>query len=143
MRISLDGLNFIKKHEGLKPTSYQCSARVWTICYGHTANVRPGQSIDLQTANLLLLADIVPSEYCILKTVSVGINQNQFDALVSSIFNVGDGNFTPSTLLKKINTKDIEGAAEQFLRWNKVQGVEIRGLTRRREDERHLFLSQF
>ena len=74
------------------------------------------------------------------KYVKIPISQNQYDALVSFAYNVGTGALQKSTLLKLLNAGDISGAAEQFLRWKKANGVELKGLTRRREAERSLFL---
>ena len=69
------------------------------------------------------------------------MTQNQFDALVSLVFNIGGANFASSTLVKKFNAGDIQGAADQFPRWKNASGKEMKGLVRRRAAERELFLS--
>ncbi|WP_312069487.1 lysozyme, partial [Acinetobacter sp.] len=74
--------------------------------------------------------------------VKVPLSQNQFDALVSLTYNIGSTAFKNSTLLKKLNAKDYAGAADQFLRWNKGGGKVLKGLVRRREAERALFLKK-
>jgi lysozyme len=73
--------------------------------------------------------------------VKAPINQNQFDALVSFVYNVGAGNFAKSTLLKKLNKADYQGAGDEFLRWNRGGGKVLNGLIRRRDAERSLFLT--
>jgi GH24 family phage-related lysozyme (muramidase) len=72
--------------------------------------------------------------------VKVTLRQNQFDALVSFVFNLGAGNFAGSTLLKMVNASDFNNAAGQFIRWNRAGGKVLTGLTRRREAEAALFL---
>ena len=73
--------------------------------------------------------------------VKVDLTQNEFDALVSLIYNIGAGNFQKSTLLKVLNQEKYDAAANQFLRWNKAGGNVLAGLTKRREHERELFLT--
>ena len=73
--------------------------------------------------------------------IKVDLTQNEFDALVSFIYNVGSGNFNNSTLVKKLNQSDYDGAADEFLRWDKAGGEVLAGLTKRREQERELFLT--
>ena len=72
----------------------------------------------------------------------LGRRQNQFDALSSLVFNIGEGGFSSSTLLRLLNSKDYEGAANQFPRWNKQKGRVLNGLTKRRQEERQLFLKK-
>ncbi|EAA6844758.1 lysozyme, partial [Salmonella enterica subsp. enterica] len=81
------------------------------------------------------------AEEIIHSVVTVGLNQNQFDALVALIFNIGSGNFRNSTLLKYLNQGDYSKAADQFLVWDKAGGRKLPGLTHRREVERNIFLS--
>jgi lysozyme len=92
-------------------------------------------------AESLLRKDITWVEKAVNKLVVVPLTQNQFDALSSLVFNIGEGGFANSTLLRLLNAGDYEGAANQFLRWNKQKGVTLKGLTKRREEERKLFLS--
>lgn len=140
MKLSEQGLDLIKHFEGLRLQAYQCSASVWTIGYGHTANVRPGDIIDEEQAGHLLCQDVTASEEAVIRLVRVSLSQHQFDALVSFVFNLGSGNFATSTLLKKLNAGDYIGAAEEFSRWVNAGGKKLLGLVRRRDAERQLFL---
>ncbi|MGF6190424.1 lysozyme [Serratia sp. 2723] len=140
MNISTHGSNLIKDFEGLRLQAYQCSADVWTIGYGHTRGVRPDDVITLEEADNFLQLDIVDSERVVNKLVNAPLTQNQFDALVSFVFNVGEGNFSKSTLLKKINLNDYHGCAQELLRWIHSGGEGIAGLIKRREAEKTLFL---
>lgn len=133
--------DLIKKFEGCRLTAYLCPAGVWTIGYGHTGDdVYEGLVVTQEWADEQLRYDIMRCVRVIETSVKVALNQNQIDALASFIFNVGAGAFKRSTLLKKLNQKDIQGAADEFLRWNKVGNRAVKGLTRRRISERELFL---
>jgi len=144
------GLDLVKKFEGLHRVgddgmvrSYRCPAGRWTIGYGHTKGVRSGQKITPQQADEFLAEDVEWCEDAIHRHVSVPLSQLQFDALVSFVFNLGEGNFASSTLLKVLNRGDYQGVPEQIMRWNKarVDGVltALRGLTRRRSAEAAMF----
>ena len=139
MIISKNGLDLIKQFESLQLKAYKCSANVWTIGYGHTKNVKEGDRISQDQANCFLMQDLYSVEQAIIRLVKVKLNQNQFDALCSLIFNIGISAFNKSTLLAKLNTGDYVGAAEQFRRWNKVNNVVMAGLVRRRQAEEDLF----
>lgn len=139
MNISDKGLKFIQSFEGFREKAYLCPAGIWTIGYGHTKNVYPGQIISKHDATMRLLGDVSDAERIVRQNVNVQLDQHQFDALVSFVFNLGEGNFVQSTLLKRLNTGDYAGAASQFLRWNKADGRELPGLTRRRRAEKELF----
>ena len=141
MNISTIGLGLIQEFEGCKLDAYRCPANIWTIGIGHTKDVKEGDKITEAQALDLLREDVKWVENAINDHVKVKINQNQFDAMSSFIFNVGAGAFSLSTLLKKLNAADYEGAANEFLRWNKANGKELPGLTRRRQAERTLFLA--
>lgn len=141
MKISQDGLNLIKEFEGFRADAYLCPAGVWTIGYGHTGGVAEWQSVTKQEAEEYLKSDVAFAEDVINEYVEVELTQHQFDALVCFVFNIGANAFRESTLLRLLNQGDSEGAAEQFLRWNKAGGKVLAGLTRRREAERELFLS--
>lgn len=135
------GKDIIREFEGLRLKAYLCPAGKWTIGYGHTGSeVKAGMTISEDKANALLANDLTTAEAVITKEVTVPISDNQFSALVSFVFNLGAGNFSRSTLLKKLNASDIAGAAAEFPRWNKVGGKALDGLTRRRDAERALFL---
>ncbi|MND20258.1 Lysozyme RrrD [compost metagenome] len=131
----------IKTAEGLRLTAYKDGGGVWTIGYGHTgADVREGLTIPLSEAERLLTRDLRVAENHVNGAVKVKLTQNQFDALVSFVYNVGGEAFRSSTLLKKLNAGDYLGAADQFPRWNKDNGKVVDGLTNRRREERELFL---
>ena len=140
MIVSAAGLNIIKEFEQLRLEAYiPAPGDVPTIGWGTTAGVRMGDSIDLKTAEALLRHDAHGCEECVNAAVSVQLTQNQFDACVSLAYNIGRGAFRSSTLVKKINSGDA-GAADEFLKWDKFHGAPLAGLTRRRKEERALFL---
>lgn len=140
-RISQDGLNMIMKHEGCKLKAYLCPANVLTIGYGHTgSDVKAGMVITQAEAERLLLKDLDRFCAAVQRLVTVSLSDNQFAALVSLCFNIGEGAFGKSTLLRKLNAKDIIGATQEFPKWNKGGGKVLPGLVKRREDEQHLFI---
>ncbi|HCT4843929.1 TPA: lysozyme [Enterobacter hormaechei] len=146
MQTSEKGIALIKQFEGCKLTAYQDSVGVWTIGYGWTQPVegkpiRAGMTIKQETAERLLKTGLVSYESDLSRLVKVGLTQGQFDALVSFTYNLGARSLSTSTLLRKLNAGDYTGAADEFLRWNKAGGKVLKGLTRRREAERALFLS--
>jgi lysozyme len=140
MRTSQSGIDLIKSCEGLRLTAYQDSVGVWTIGYGATRAVVAGMSITLDQAERMLQNDISRFEPSIDALVKVALNQHQWDALMSFVYNLGAGNLASSTLLKLLNAGDYAGAADQFLRWNKAGGNVLSGLTARRSTERQMFL---
>lgn len=135
------GINLIKEFEGLELSKYRDAVGLWTIGYGHL--IRSGEtferSLTEQEAEALLRKDLLESERGIRRLVSVPLTQNQFDALVSFVFNVGVGRLATSTLLKKLNAQDYRGAADELPKWNRAGGNVLEGLTRRRQAERALF----
>lgn len=142
------GLALIKRWEGChkvlrdgRITSYLCPAGVWTIGYGTTEGVQPGQIITQAQAERLLQRDLAKFEAVVNDAVTVPITQNQFDALVSFTYNCGAKAFRDSTLLKRVNERRSTEAAAQFQRWNKAGGKVLAGLVARRADEANLFLS--
>lgn len=144
MRASNDIKKFIKSKEGLRLRAYKCPAGVWTIGYGHTKGVTPGQSITREKADQYFDEDLYSiAEYPvsdILYKNGVKVSQDQFDALCSFVYNVGMGNFKKSTLLRKVlvNPNDTSIAGE-FAKWNKSHGKELTGLTIRREFEAYWY----
>ena len=140
--MKVHNIDIIKKHEGLRLEAYLPTPNdVWTIGYGHTHTTKQGLKITEGQAESLLRKDITWVEKAVNTLVVVPLTQNQFDALSSLVFNIGEGAFSSSTLLRLLNAGDYEGAANQFLRWNKQKGVALKGLTKRREEERKLFRS--
>ena len=141
------GLKLIAQFEGCYLQAYLCPANVWTIGIGTTiypngVKVKKGDKCTLEQAHEYLAHDMIEFEKTVNDSVKVPLSQNQFDALVSLAYNIGSGAFKNSTLLKKLNAKDYQGAADQFLRWNKGGGKVLKGLVRRREAERALFLKK-
>lgn len=146
MQVSENGINLIKQYEGCRLTAYQDCIGIWTIGYGWTQPIdgkiiAKGMLIDQQKADALLKQGIAQFERCVNNVVKILINQNQYDALVDFTYNLGVNAPKSSTLLKKLNAGDYNGAANEFLKWNKAGGKMWEGLTRRREAEKSLFLS--
>jgi len=146
MKLSKNGINMIKQFEGCRLSAYQDSVGVWTIGYGWTKPVdgKPvakGMSISQEKADSLLSVGVGDFEAGVEKLVTIAINQNQFDALVDFVYNLGIGSLRSSTLLKKLNAGDYVGAAAEFPKWNKAGGKVLPGLVKRREAERVLFMS--
>ncbi len=143
-RINDEGFKLLTTFEGCKLHAYDDGAGVWTIGYGHTRGVSPGMAITQVQAEQFLHEDLEQFESYVEDAVQVDVNEEQFSALVCFCFNVGPGSegFGGSTLLRKLNAGDYEGAVGQFPVWNKVDGEPWLGLTRRRLAEQALFLSQ-
>lgn len=131
----------ITAYEGLRLEAYKDPVGVWTICYGSTKNVQPGQVATLQECKNRLGADAEEAANAVRKYVQHPITQEQFDALVDFTFNLGAGNLKNSTLLRKLNAGDCYGAAEEFRRWVYAGGQVLPGLPKRREEEYKLFLT--
>lgn len=146
MQISNAGISLIKEFEGCRLKAYQDSVGVWTIGYGWTQPVNgrkigPGMVIDQATAERLLKCGLVQYEQGVNQLVKVIVTQGQFDALVSFAYNLGLRSLSTSTLLRKLNAGDRQGAADEFGKWVNAGGVRLNGLVKRREAERKLFLS--
>lgn len=139
-KYSSGGLQLTKQFEGCELKAYQDQVGVWTIGYGHTGtDVKKGLTITEDQASTLLAADVAWAVTCVNKSVKVAINQNQFDALVDFVFNLGCANLGQSTLLRLLNSGQHSDAAKEFLRWNRAGGKVLAGLTRRRQAEMDLF----
>jgi GH24 family phage-related lysozyme (muramidase) len=136
------GIDLLREFEGLRLTAYQDAVGIWTIGFGHTKTVRPGMRISIEQAEALLREDLAGFERCVERAVDARLNQCEFDALVSWAFNVGCGAVAKSTLVRKLNAGDRNGAADELLRWNKAGGKSLAGLSRRRRAERKLFLGE-
>ncbi|MGB0844468.1 MAG: lysozyme [Alphaproteobacteria bacterium] len=144
--ISAKGLALVKEFEGLYLDAYLDPVGIWTIGYGNTGpEAYQGNKISRRRADELLAQDMFEFEQAVLSLVRVPLNPNQFDALVSFAFNVGEYGLQKSTLLRLLNSGNYAGAAKEFHRWNKGtiggEKVVLRGLTRRRAAEANLFLS--
>ena len=127
-----------KSFEGLRLTSYQDDAGVWTIGWGHTQGVKPGQTITPEVAESFFLADTHAAVAGVNRLVNTA-TQNQFDALVDFAFNLGVGSLESSTLLKIHNAGDFNSAAGQFGHWIYAGGDIEQGLVRRRAAETALY----
>lgn len=136
MKISQRGIDLVKEFEGMYLTAYRCPAGVWTIGYGHTGDVQPGDVITAAWAEELLREDMAASEKHVAKYDGIyHWNQNQFDALTSFAFNVGS-----IDQLTANGTRSLTTIADKMLQYNKAAGRVLAGLTRRRQAERALFL---
>ena len=148
MKISPLGLALIKYYEGYRTTPYRCAAGKITVGYGHVIGNglqlpdEWNRTLSLGEINELLRTDLARFERGVLRYCPVYITQSQFDALVSFSFNLGLGVLQRSTLRQKILRKDGEGAAKELLRYDKVGGRPLKGLTRRRQAEYALFTSK-
>lgn len=142
MSISDRGVELIAKYEGCRLEAYKCPAGIWTIGYGHTAGVQPGQTLPSQEAAKALLKEDLKKygghvNNCVKNGhISFPLNQNQFDALTSFCYNCGSG-----TLQKLVSGRDAATVAEKLLLYNKGGGKVLPGLVKRREEERALFIS--
>tara|TARA_R100000008_G_C3507895_1_gene127233 strand:+ start:99 stop:542 length:444 start_codon:yes stop_codon:yes gene_type:complete len=139
MNISVEGISLIKKFEGCELEAYQDSVGVWTIGYGHTKDVKEGDKINQDEAEHLLEEEMPEYEGYVNDMVEVSLEQCQFDALVSWVYNLGPTNLSSSTLLKVLNEGEYDEVPFQIKRWNKAGGKVLEGLTRRREAEALLF----
>ena len=132
MVYSKSGLHLTEGFEGCKLVPYQDSAGVWTNGYGNTHNVDPHEAISQEQAEADLQSNVQWAALIVNARVTVELTQEEFDALVDFVFNVGSGNFESSTLLKLLNQGNFAAAAEEFHKWDKAGGVGVAGLLRRR-----------
>lgn len=140
---SKDGLALTERFEGCSLTAYQDMVGVWTIGYGHTGrDVVPGLIITQDQANALLVSDIAGAVAYVNQVVTTALQQNQFDALVDFVFNLGRAAFGGSTMLKQLNASNFVAAAGQFVLWDHAGGQVVRGLLLRRQAEAAMFQGQ-
>tara|TARA_Y100000758_G_scaffold286669_1_gene237563 strand:- start:347 stop:832 length:486 start_codon:yes stop_codon:yes gene_type:complete len=139
MNLGYKGKDLLKFFEGCELVAYQDSVGVWTIGYGHTKGVYDGMTITQEEAEQMLEHELIEYEGYIDKYVTVPLTQNQFDALVVWVYNLGPTNFKNSTLLKELNAGNYTAAGTEITRWNKAGGKVLTGLVRRREAEARLF----
>ncbi|MBK8246259.1 MAG: lysozyme [Gemmatimonadetes bacterium] len=140
--VSEAGVRLVQEFEGCRLDAYRCPAGIPTIGYGATGpDIRMGMVWTQEQADERLAEDLARFAAGVERLVQVDLTDNQFAALVSFAYNVGLGALAGSTLLRKLNAGDYEGAADQFPRWNKGGGRVLPGLVRRRAAERDLFLS--
>ena len=146
MVVSLFGVDLICGFEGKRLAAYDDGVGVWTIGFGTTVypngiKVMKGDTCTEAQAKTYMAHDLKKFEATVNKAVTVQLNQNQFDALVSLAYNIGTNAFSKSTLVKKLNANDIRGAADQFDVWVNAGGKRMQGLVNRRAKEKALFLS--
>jgi len=147
MKISKEGLDFIKKHEGFRSNPYLDIGGVPTIGYGTTRHgalpvMMHDEPISEKEASDILEQDVNATYGAVVnRYVTVEIGQNQYDALVSFAYNLGSHSFTESTLLKYVNLEHWDAAKKEFVKWNHVHGRVVAGLTTRRKAEAEMFLS--
>lgn len=139
MQYSDDGLSITEQFEGCKLTAYKDSGGVWTNGYGNTHGVIPGSTITQEQAIADLRANIQTAVNAVNRLVTVQLSQNQFDACCDLVFNIGEGNFKSSTLLKLLNAGDFQNAALEFEKWDKCNGQVLDGLLNRRQAEEKEF----
>lgn len=158
MNVSDKSIKVIKHHEGVRTTPYQCPALLWTIGVGHVIDPNHARvplaerkslpipegwnrKISMEEVDDILRKDLATFERGVERFCPVQLTQGQFDALVSFSFNVGLGTLQRSTLRQKVLRGDMEGAAEEFLKYTIGGGKVLKGLVNRRNDERAMFLS--
>ena len=139
MKISQEGIALIKRFEGCELKAYQDSVGVWTIGYGHTKEVKEGDEINQEHAEFMLTEEMPEYEGYINNMVKVLLEQNQFDALCSWVYNLGPTNLKNSTLLTVLNQERYKEVPQEIKRWNKAGGVVLNGLIVRRQAEALLF----
>lgn len=126
----------IAVHEGYRDTAYiPVKGDVPTIGFGTTSGVKPGDRITVDRALIKLLADASRFEQAVKRCAPVPMHQYEFAAYVSLTYNIGEGAFCRSTLVKKLNAGDYVGACQQILVWDKFKGSPLPGLTKRRQLE--------
>lgn len=144
MQASPEAVALIKAFEGLSLKPYRCPAGIWTVGWGSTRGVaafaEKGLTLTLEDAERLLQEEVDRVADAVSAALEgLELEQHQFDALCSFVFNVGPGAFEASTLLRKLKARDFEGAALEFDRWVFAGGKRLAGLSRRREAEKRLF----
>lgn len=138
MKISPQGLTFIRQFEGFSPLPYRCPAGYWTVGYGHVLTSRERSSMQQVTpeaALIILEHDVRIAEQSVTWLINVPLRQNQFDALVSFTYNLGAAALQRSTLRRVINRGDHTNAPREFERWVWAAGHKLPGLIRRRQAE--------
>jgi lysozyme len=142
VKYSKDGLSLTEQFESCKLVAYPDVKGVWTIGWGHTGPlVVPGLTCTQAQADAWLLSDCAAAEQAVNRFVHVDVTQHEFDALVDFAFNCGISAFAGSTLLKLLNARDFEGAANEFEKWDHASGKVVAGLLRRRLAEKQEFQS--
>lgn len=130
----------VSYYEGYQPTAYRDPVGVPTICFGHTATARMGQTLSQERCTQLLQADLGHAFSAVDRRAQVDLPPPTRAALASFVYNVGEGAFARSTLLRKLNAGDLRGACHELSRWVYAGGRKLNGLVKRRATERELCL---
>lgn len=133
------GVDLVKKWEGFRDEAYLCPAGVWTIGYGFTKGVKPGDKITEAEAAFRLKRELDEFKSKVLDVLYVPANENQLAAMTSLAYNIGPGAFKNSSVQRFHNQGDFDSAANSFLLWNKAAGKVLAGLVKRREEEAALY----
>lgn len=141
MKTSDEGIALIAQFEGFRKQAYVCAGGKWTIGYGHTKGVKEGDVITEAEGLQYLREDVADAENAVRKWVHAPLRQNQFDALVSFVFNVGAGNFASSSLLREVNfdADDFADIRPRFMAWVYAKKRKLEGLGRRRKAEADMY----
>lgn len=145
MNTNKAGIALIKEFEGFRSKAYKDAVGVWTIGYGHTSmagppDVKRGLTITNAEGEKILKRDLVKYENAVADLLKVEVSSNQFSAMVSLCYNIGPANFKKSSVIRFVNKRQWQNAANAFALWNKAGGRVLAGLTRRRAAEAALFL---
>jgi lysozyme len=138
-KLSPNGRLFIERNEGLRLHAYQDGGGIWTIGYGHTHGVKPGDVCTEAQAVAWLEQDIAFAEAAVADLVKVALTDNQFAALVDFAFNLGATRFAGSTLLKRLNAGNYGGVPAFLKAWVFIDGKVAPGLLARRNREAELW----
>jgi lysozyme len=137
------GRELIRQFEGERLESYRCPANKWTISVGVCGpHVTEGMKITQAESDELFAATLRTFELAINKLITAPVSQNQFDAIISLVYNIGLGNFQRSTLLRLLNQGRHRDAVLEFTRWSFANGQQMPGLLRRRRAEMAMFVSR-
>lgn len=136
LALSATTLVGIALHEGFEPKAYiPVAGDVPTIGFGTTDSVKMGDTITVERALVKLLQDANKFERAVKRCAPVPMHNYEFAAFVSLAYNIGEGAFCRSTLVKKLNAQDYDGACQEILKWDRFKGKPLTGLTKRRQEE--------
>jgi lysozyme len=148
MKASKQCLEMLAHHEGVRTKPYRCPAGLWTVGVGHligdglTLPDSWNRTFSLEEVYAILATDVRKFELGVAKYINVELTQNQFDAIVSFAFNLGNGCLQRSTIRSKLNRGDVSGCLKSWAKYNKAGGKVLKGLTLRRDAEINLFLAK-
>lgn len=144
LTLSASALMLIAGFEGFSDTAYQpVEGDKWTIGFGHTGGVSPGQVITSEEALSLLYKDTKAAQDAVNRYVTVPLLQREFDALVSLVYNIGPTAFRNSTLLRCVNHSDLGCISKEWMRWKYFGGKPLKGLEARRARELAVYRGEY